>query len=488
MQTAFTTSLGRFVLEPASRGLLVDGEPIKIGARAFDLLAVLIERRERVVSKDELMERVWPGVSVEESNLQVQVSALRKLLGADAIATLPGRGYQFVAVDPAAPVVDPLSRWARWERRWGAFAATLVAALVLASWLTLRPRAAPESSLPVLAAMPFRATGDPLAAQLAAGVTADVATDFARIRNLRVIADSVTGAYAHADADAREIARDLRAQYVLTGAVQRQGEAVQISATLTDGVSGEAVWSNRWRGATGDDLIAFQTEVADSVASTLGSRNFLVLRAIAPARAKATGERTAYDWFALGYSEYLKGTPEGFAAAEKSFDAAIALEPHMTLAIVQRSYAAILHAVVAHSGFAEATAEWEQFARQGIAANPLDAEPHIALAMVRSVMGATAEGRAELERGLALDPSSADVSVKAAWVATILGEPQRAAMLCDRAFRHNSVPVVWYGIHCYAAYYFVGRYSETIDMVRRTANWIGEDASRLAFELAAEAD
>lgn len=86
---------GRFRIQPAQRQLLVDEAPAKLGARAFDVLQALIERRERVVSKDELLELVWPGLVVEENNLQVHISALRKLLGPQAIATIPGRGYRF---------------------------------------------------------------------------------------------------------------------------------------------------------------------------------------------------------------------------------------------------------------------------------------------------------------------------------------------------------------------------------------------------------
>ncbi|MBK9675692.1 MAG: winged helix-turn-helix domain-containing protein [Betaproteobacteria bacterium] len=85
---------GRFELRPAARLLLVDSRPAALGARAFDLLLALLERRDRLVTKNELLELVWPGLVVEENNLQVQVSALRKLLGQDAIATVAGRGYR----------------------------------------------------------------------------------------------------------------------------------------------------------------------------------------------------------------------------------------------------------------------------------------------------------------------------------------------------------------------------------------------------------
>ena len=88
---------GRFQLDPVRRVLRVDGTPARLGARAIDVLLVLVRQRDRIVSKDQLLDLVWPGLVVEENNLQVQVSALRKLLGPQTIATIPGRGYQFIA-------------------------------------------------------------------------------------------------------------------------------------------------------------------------------------------------------------------------------------------------------------------------------------------------------------------------------------------------------------------------------------------------------
>ena len=88
---------GRYEARPIERQLLLDGKPIALGSRAFDLLLALIERRNQVVTKSELLDLVWPGLVVEENNLQVQISALRKLLGPQSIGTIPGRGYQFTA-------------------------------------------------------------------------------------------------------------------------------------------------------------------------------------------------------------------------------------------------------------------------------------------------------------------------------------------------------------------------------------------------------
>ena len=84
-----------FRLNPDARSLTANGMSVKLGGRAFDTLLALVERRERAVSKHELLDIVWPRLVVEENNLQVQVVTLRKLLGHHAIATIPGRGYRF---------------------------------------------------------------------------------------------------------------------------------------------------------------------------------------------------------------------------------------------------------------------------------------------------------------------------------------------------------------------------------------------------------
>ncbi|MDH4391899.1 MAG: winged helix-turn-helix domain-containing protein [Aquabacterium sp.] len=88
---------GRFELQLHERRLLVDGEPVLLGGRALDVLTVLAERAGSLVTKNELLDRVWPGLVVEEHNIVTQVSGLRKVLGGDLIATIPGRGYRFTA-------------------------------------------------------------------------------------------------------------------------------------------------------------------------------------------------------------------------------------------------------------------------------------------------------------------------------------------------------------------------------------------------------
>ena len=89
-----------FEIRRQERQLLVNGRTVTVGARAFDVLLALVERRDRVVTKDELIQSAWPGLVVEDNNLTVQISTLRKLLGREAIATVTGRGYRFTAPAP----------------------------------------------------------------------------------------------------------------------------------------------------------------------------------------------------------------------------------------------------------------------------------------------------------------------------------------------------------------------------------------------------
>ena len=510
MDAMLQRRFGRFVVEPGRRQLLVDGKPAKVGARAFDLLMALIERRERVVSKDELLDLVWPGVTVEEGNLQVQIVALRKLLGADAIATIPGRGYQFAAPleEPPQAVAYPTppepvktgargvgasgADWRRWlqaDWRRPGFAAAAVAIILLAGGVWRYERRPPPSGNPTLAVMPFaNVGGDAASDRLAKGITTDIATDFSRLRDLDVIASSVTASYDRKDADIRKIAGDLNVRYVLAGAVQREGENIQVSAQLLDGATGASLWSNRWESSAAADVLALQHDVADGVASTLGSRNFLVQLSIAAAKAKAPADLTAYDLFALGYEFYLKGTEQGFADLIRLFDASIAKNPRLTFAYVQRGWAAWLLALARGKDVPAGMAEAERFARMAIAIDPADAEGHVVLGDKLIWYGGFAESAAELDRALRLNPSSSDVMVKSAMAMPYLGRPDEGAALCDRAYRLNPLSSPLYPLHCFESYFFAKRYRDLLDMIQRANSWTPPSAFRMSYQAAAEAE
>lgn len=129
---------GRFELRPRERALLEDGKALRLGGRAFDILLALVERRDRVVEFDELLDVVWPGLAVEENNLSVQISTLRKLLDASAITTVRGKGYRFtaptreLAIDDSSiggPALPPAML-----RKWGAVVVVLEARTAAGAW------------------------------------------------------------------------------------------------------------------------------------------------------------------------------------------------------------------------------------------------------------------------------------------------------------------------------------------------------------------
>ncbi len=506
---AFTGArFGRFAVEPARRALLVDGQPAKIGARAFDLLMALIERRERVVSKDELLALVWPGVTVEESNLQVQIGALRKHLGADVIATIAGRGYQFTGALEAPPlaayVAAPhlarrdappskpnIRRLASVLADWRIRGAGLAVLLLLAAggaWIHQR-RPLPTGN-PTIAIMPFADLGgDAASERFAKGIVAGIETDFSRLRDLGVIASAVAASAGAKDADVRKVAADLDVRFVLTGTVQREGDRLQASAQLLDGTTGATRWSNRWARPADADALAFQNDVADEIASTLGSRNFLMQTSIAAAQAKAPADRTAYDLFALGYENYIKGTAQGFADSLPLFDAAIAKNPRLTFAYVMRGWSTWLLAVTDTSkDYSAALDEAERLARAAIAIDPADAEPHVLLGDRLTFKGHLAEAAAEIDKALRLDPSSSDILVKSALGMSYFGRPEQGAALCDKAYRLNPLGAPFYAIHCFENYFFMGRYQDAIALLNRSESWKTHSAYELVYLVAAQAE
>ena len=195
-------SFGRFRLNIARRELRRDEALVRLGGRARDILCVLASAGGKIVTKDELMERVWAGVVVEENNLQVHISALRKALEEDGdeenwIVTVPGRGYRLLP--------SPGPSTAR--------------------------NAAPTDSLPVaeepsLAVLPFQNLGgDPEQEYFADGMVEEIITALSRIRWLFVTARNSSFTYKGQNFDVRRVGRELGVRYVFEGSVRKSGTA-----------------------------------------------------------------------------------------------------------------------------------------------------------------------------------------------------------------------------------------------------------------------
>ncbi len=268
-------TVGACEVRPDERRVIQDGKPAVLGARAFDLLLCLIEQRDRMLTKTELMDTVWPGVVVEENNLTVHVSALRKLLGPQAIATIPGRGYRFameVVDSRAAAVVD-------------ARAAAPVDARVAAPVAPVAPGDEAALSLPdkpSIAVLPFANLGGGADQEyFSDGVTEDIITELSRFRSLFVIARNSSFSYKGKAQDVRVIARELGVRYVLEGSMRRADQRIRVTAQLCDALTGAQLWAEHYERAL-EDIFAVQEEltraIVGAIAPQIESSEFRKLR------------------------------------------------------------------------------------------------------------------------------------------------------------------------------------------------------------------
>jgi TolB-like protein len=237
-------AFGSFEIRPDERRVLNAGEPVTLGARAFDLLLALIEHRDRVVGKDELMALVWPGMVVEENNLTVQVSALRKMLGVEAISTVPGRGYRFTLTPDERPAISPTAT------------AASAAALEL-----------PEK--PSIAVLPFANTsGDPEQEHFADGIAEDIITELARFHTLFVIARNSSFSFKGKTVDVRAVGEELGVRYVLEGSVRSSERRIRVSAQLVDATTRGQLWAERYDRLL-EDVFAVQEEITRSIVAAI---------------------------------------------------------------------------------------------------------------------------------------------------------------------------------------------------------------------------
>jgi TolB-like protein len=267
--------------------------PMVIGSRALDILSVLVERAGDLVSRDDLIEAVWPGTAVEDSNLNVQVAALRRILddgraGSSCIQTVSGRGYRFVGpvtrVEPAAPPASAGQPHAP--------------GIGVSAYLA----AAPRLSIVVL---PFSNLSDDREQQyFADGITDDLTTDLSRISGMLVISRNTAFTYRNKPVDTKQIGRELGVRYALEGSVRRSGSQVRVNAQLIDAETDTHLWAERFDGDTGD-LFTLQDEVTSRIAIAL---NFAMVSAEAPARPLIPTRWTTFFGGALQRTTLRRGT------------------------------------------------------------------------------------------------------------------------------------------------------------------------------------
>lgn len=402
-------SVPPLVILPGERAVQIDGETRQIGARAFDVLAHLHANAGRVVTKAELLEAVWADLNVEESNLTVQIAALRKLIGARAIATVPGVGYQLT--------------------------------------LSLRPPAEPIKTLslpdkPSLAVLPFaNLTGAADKDYLVDGIVVDLIAALSRIPVFFVIAASSTFTLKGQRVDLAEVGQRLGVRYILEGSIQSAGDRLRISTQLVEAETGHMIWSNRIAGRL-DEIFDLQDAVTEQVAAAIEPS--VILAESRRAQDKPTTELSAYDLClqAMPRADRLPDF-DSFVAARTLLEQALELDPGYVrakglicrLCLVARSERWLnLEDAAACLPLAE-----------DVAANP--AKDAIALAFAGFAIAFLGRdqrrGLLIVRQAYALNPNSCHVLNALGWVHGYLGENDSAIDHFSRSIRINPLdPIV----------------------------------------------
>ena len=362
-------------------------DAVSITPQVFDLLEYLIRNRERVVSRDDLINAVWNGRIVSDAALTTRLNAARNAIGDTGekqhlIKTLPRKGFRFVgAVQEAQrPAIEPVGSAAQ----NGDSAPS--------------PLSGPRLSIVVL---PFaNIGGDPAQDFFVDGVTESLITDLSRINGAFVIARNTAFTFKGRPVDVKKLGRELNVRYVLEGSVQRGGNRLRVNVQLVDAETGSHLWAERF-----DKPIADLFDMQDEVVSRLANALDAQLIAVEARRAEHSLHPDATDLVFQGRAWLNNGlNPEYMAQARGFFDRALALDPSNIEAMVSLARANL---ATGASFVTDDRTVYLQAAERGLikvlSMAPQHARAHVLLGSVLNATNRAVQGIAECEQGLALD-------------------------------------------------------------------------------------
>lgn len=408
-----------YALDLDRRELTRAAAPVAIGPQVFDLLAFLVNNRERVVSKDDILQAVWGGRIVSESTLTSHINAVRKAVGDSGdeqrlIRTVARKGFRFVGDVREADTSD------------GAAAAA-------PSSDTAPALALPDG--PSIAALPFQNwSGDPEQDYFADGMVEDIITALSRIRWLFVIARNSSFTYKGRAVDVKQVGRELGVRYVLEGSVRKAGSRVRITGQLVDAASGAHLWADRFDG-TLDDVFALQDQVAASVVGAIAPT--LESAEIERAKRKPTESLDAYDYYLRGMAAFRPGTREATENALPFFTRAIELDPEYASACAMAAWCYFWRKV--NGWTADRPQDIAEGARLARLAVDLGKDDAVALARgghaIAHLAGDLDGGVAHIDRALILNPNLAAAWFLSGFVRVWRGEADDAIERFTRALR-----------------------------------------------------
>ena len=321
---------GPYRLDARERILLLDGHAVALTPKALDTLIVLVRSQPKVVSKEELLEAVWPGTFVEEGILAQNTMTLRKALRhPDWIETVPKRGYRFSCKvsEPAAELAVTAPVRSRFPWWWAAMAAGV---LMAAGAMILAPRwERPKPSIRSLAVLPFLSISEE-APHLGLGLADVLINRLGMLSELAVRPTSAVRKFADIAApDPLAAGRELRVDTVLEGNIQRDGDRVWVTVQLLRVSDGASLWSGKFDQPY-RDLFTLEDAIGGQVA------NGLVLNLTAPERERLqrryTGNSEAWQAYLRGRYLWSRRTPEAYRKAIAEFEEASRIDPNYALA------------------------------------------------------------------------------------------------------------------------------------------------------------
>jgi TolB-like protein len=412
---------GECELDTDRRELRRGTELVALEPQVFDLLVHVVRHRDRVVSKDELLDAVWNGRIVSESALFNRINAARSAIGDTGgaqrlIKTLPRKGIRFVATvreeqTPAAQVADvPASDGA--------------------------PKPRPDLALPdrpSIAVMPFtNLSGDPDQEHVADGLCEDLITGLARVRWLFVIARNSSFMYKGAAIDIRRVSRELGVRYVLEGSVRRAGSRLRITGQLIDATTLAHHWAERYDRELGD-IFAVQDEITRSVAAAIEPR--LLAAEGVRALARSPDDLGAWENVARAQTHLWRLTWPDCEAAIAALARVAQAHPDYAPA---RGLLGFSLAFAAHMGWIDRAAGLAQargHATRAIALDDCDPSGHIALGYCAMMERRTGESIASLRRAVILNPNSAAAHAHLSRGLAFAGEDRDAIAHGEEAIR-----------------------------------------------------
>ena len=376
-----------FSLRIHERQLIAKGEPVPLGARAFDVLVVLVQHAGELVSKALLLERVWPGLIVEENNLQVHVSTLRKVLGAELIATVPGRGYRFTArVKPLEP--EP---------------GTAPAPLLIPTSGGAAPHSRASRSLAVLRFANL--SDDPTQEYFSDGVAEDIISKLTRSRWLFVIARNSSFSVRPPIASTAAVCKQLDCHYLVSGTVRRSGTSVRVTAELVDGDSGETLWAQRYDRPL-DDLFNVQNDISAAIVSAI--EPVYLRREEYRTSQRETPNMAHWELLMRARWHFWRTSRKHNDEAQKLLTQALAIKPEDSSCL---SLMAFTHMSRVWAGWAPdpkaEIIEANRLALRAIRHDDTDSYAHFTLGTALSFTGNIPQAIAELEYALTLYPQFA---------------------------------------------------------------------------------